>query len=201
MSNLLSFPKAHFYALLSLSICAYARRIKGLEILGNSVSFYGIPLIRRAIGSKIIIGANSKFVSSRNVNVAGISQHCILATLSSTSIIKIGENCNFSGTVLVAATSIDIGDYCNFGANVKVYDTDFHVEDPILRRQQTSPCLANTRPVKIGKDVWIGSDAMILKGVTIGDEAIIGAGSVVTKDVPSRHIVAGNPAKPIRPIS
>ena len=56
------------------------------------------------------------------------------------------------------------------------------------------------RPIHVENDVWIGSNAVILQGVTIGEGSIVAAGAVVTKDVPARHIVAGNPARVIRPI-
>lgn len=197
----LIFPtKADFYKVFSFLICLYAKRIKGVELASNTVAFYGMPLITRAPGATIEIGENSKFISARDINVAGINQQCILAAMGPESIIKIGKYCGFSGSVLVAETSIEIGDFCNIGANVKIYDTDFHVEDPILRRSQLSPHIAKTSPVKIGQDVWIGANVIVLKGVTIGDGAIIGAGSVVTKDVPSKYVFAGNPARLIRPI-
>ncbi len=94
------------------------------------------------------------------------------------------------GTTLAAAASLEIGPHCLVGEFVAIHDTNFHSVSP------DQP--AKTRPVRIGRNVWIGHRAIILAGVTVGDHAIIGAGAVVTKDVPARTIVAGNPAAPVR---
>lgn len=87
---------------------------------------------------------------------------------------------------------ITIGDYCAISDNVQILDSDFH---PITYNGETSTM---SKPVHIGNHVWIGRSAIILKGVTIGDGAIVGAGSIVTRDVPARCLVAGTPAKVIR---
>ncbi len=92
--------------------------------------------------------------------------------------------------VLLDVTPIHIGDRTQIGPAVQIYAAD-HPRDPDIRR-----CgLENGRPVHIGADVWIGGGAIILPGITIGDNAIIGAGSVVTKDVPAGATHLGNPAR------
>ena len=88
---------------------------------------------------------------------------------------------------------IAIGDLTKIGPNVQIYTAD-HPKDPAKRRQ----LLESGRPVTIGSNVWIGGSAVILPGVTIGDDAIIGAGSVVTRDVAAGVTVVGNPARPLR---
>ena len=88
---------------------------------------------------------------------------------------------------------IEIGNNCIFGRNVNISDSDFH---PI--KNDKGEYINASRPVVIGDNVWLGHDCIILKGVTIGNGAIIAAGSVVTKDVPPCSIVAGNPAKVIK---
>lgn len=85
---------------------------------------------------------------------------------------------------------IEIGKNTFIGEEVIIRDTDEH---SIIRKDYK-----NTLAIKIGDNVWIGMRAMILKGVTIGDGAIIAAGSIVTKDVPNNCLVAGNPAKIIK---
>ncbi|QNI38315.1 sugar O-acetyltransferase [Edaphobacter albus] len=92
--------------------------------------------------------------------------------------------------VLLDVTSITIGERTQIGPAVQIYAAD-HPRDPAIRRVN----LENGRPVRIGANVWIGGGAIILPGVTIGDDAIIGAGSVVTRDVPSGATVFGNPAR------
>ncbi|WP_158747349.1 sugar O-acetyltransferase [Acidisphaera sp. L21] len=98
---------------------------------------------------------------------------------------------NFNCVILDVAAVI-IGEGTQIGPGVQIYAAD-HPRDPALRRQG----LELGRPVRIGAFVWIGGGAIILPGVTIGDDAIIGAGSVVTRDVPPGGRVAGNPARPL----
>jgi maltose O-acetyltransferase len=94
------------------------------------------------------------------------------------------------GCVLLDVVAIEIGDLCQIGSGVQILTAD-HPRDPALRRQGYESGI----PVRIGENVWIGSGAIILPGLTIGADAIIGAGSVVTRDVPAGATVMGNPAK------
>jgi acetyltransferase-like isoleucine patch superfamily enzyme len=104
-------------------------------------------------------------------------------------------------------TGITIVDRVLGSANVTIHDTDSHPIDPGARFEQTKEIIhkghARTNPgirsarIKIGNDVWISAGAIILKVVSIGDAAIVGAGSVVTKNVPSKTTVAGNPAREV----
>ncbi len=99
---------------------------------------------------------------------------------------------NFDCVVLDGAR-VTIGAHTQFGPNVQIY-TASHPLEADLRRTG----LEDNRPVSIGADCWIGGSVVIRPGVTIGDRCVIGAGSVVTKDVPDDTVAAGNPAKPIR---
>lgn len=103
---------------------------------------------------------------------------------------RVGVN---QGISLVAEVSITIGDYTRIGDHVAVYDSSYHPveEGGEVRRA----------PVTIGHNVWIGRAAIILPGVTIGDHSVVAAGSVVTKDVPARTLVAGSPAKHVRSLT
>ena len=85
--------------------------------------------------------------------------------------------------------------------NSNVYDTDFHTIDPILRKKQNLNLKSiKSSPVIIGNDVWIGGNVTILKGVNIGDRAVIAFGAVVTKDVPKEELHGGIPAVKIKNI-
>ncbi|HET6389427.1 MAG TPA: acyltransferase [Hyphomicrobium sp.] len=95
-----------------------------------------------------------------------------------------------TGATIVATHSIVIGDDCLIGDFVAIFDTDHHQLEP---SQPT-----RVAPVRLGNNVWIGRSATILPGVTIGDHAVVAAGSVVTADVPPRTVVGGVPARPIR---
>ena len=96
-------------------------------------------------------------------------------------------NFNF---VLLDCAPVTIGDHVFIGPNVQIY-TAHHPLDAATRDQH----IGWAEPITIGSHVWIGGGAIILPGVTIGDGAVIGAGSVVTKDVPAYHLAMGNPAK------
>lgn len=107
--------------------------------------------------------------------------------------VEIGQHCLVCpGTRIMAATSITIGGDCMMAQNVCITDADWH---DIYDR---SAAIGNTQPVVIEKNVWIGDSAMICKGVHIGENAIIGAGAIVTKDIPANAIAAGTPAAIVR---
>lgn len=86
---------------------------------------------------------------------------------------------------------IKIGQDCMIGAHVTILDNNFHRIDDLNS-------VPEPQPVWIGDRVWIGNRSIILPGITIGDEAVIGAGSVVTKSVPPKTVVAGNPARTVK---
>ncbi|MGD9731525.1 MAG: DapH/DapD/GlmU-related protein [Desulfamplus sp.] len=152
-------------------------------------------------GSFISIG-NSCLICSRSSQTAlGVSHPVILRTLQAGAELKIGSGVRMSGTTICSAQSIIIGDHCVIGANVIIVDTDFHSLNYLVRSSPDDARLAKSKPLKIGNDVFIGGNSTILKGVTIGDGAVIGAASVVTRDVPAGVIVAGNPAKIIGDIN
>jgi len=138
--------------------------------------------------TRIFMGENS------NVNISG------KFSIGFGSDIRVFKNANlkigsgyFNGFVqVVCAHSIEIGDNCAIARDVIIRDTDAHelVEEGFKK----------TKPVKIGNHVWIGTRAIIMKGVTVGDGAVVAAGAVVTKDVPKNSVVAGIPARVIKTI-
>lgn len=97
------------------------------------------------------------------------------------------------GCVILDCASVQIGDNVLCAPNVHIY-TATHPTDPEIRRSG----LELAAPVKIGNNVWLGGGAIVCPGVTIGDDTTIGAGSVVTKDIPARVVAAGNPCRIIR---
>ncbi|WP_299402270.1 sugar O-acetyltransferase [uncultured Roseobacter sp.] len=99
-----------------------------------------------------------------------------------------------AGCTILDCATVTIEDQCQLGPNVQIYCAEHH-KDPVKRSVEG---LELAKPVHIGKRVWIGGNAVILPGVRIGDGAVIGAGSVVTKDVTAGQIVVGNPARPIK---
>jgi acetyltransferase-like isoleucine patch superfamily enzyme len=157
--------------------------------MGRGCSFYGLPCFRRHPRSRITIAANCEFLSASTSNLIGINRPCIISTLAEGAEIEIGTNCGFSGTVIGCAGRIVIGDHVRCGANALITDTDWHTDDP-----RTGP----DAPVIIGNNVWLGVNVIVLKGVSIGENTLVGAGSLVTRSLPANVFAAGVPAKVIR---
>lgn len=145
---------------------------------------------------RIQIGNDVTINSSVMSNPLGGSSCAILVSGKQGSI-QIGNNVGISNATLFAQDCISIGDNTLIGAGVKIYDSDFHPIDSDKRRNKEKPVI---EPVRVGKDVFIGAHSIILKGVSIGDRSVVGAGSVVTKSIPSEEIWAGNPARFIRKV-
>jgi maltose O-acetyltransferase len=109
--------------------------------------------------------------------------------------IALGERVFFNfNCVVLDVCAVRIGSFTQLGPAVQIY-TATHPLDAELRRRQESG-----KPVEIGADVWIGGGAIVLPGVRIGSRSVIGAGSVVTRDVPDNVVAAGNPCRVLRQI-
>jgi acetyltransferase-like isoleucine patch superfamily enzyme len=103
-----------------------------------------------------------------------------------------------SGSSLFAADSIRIGNHVLIAGDVRIADFDGHPLDAERRRAKEPTPAEAIRPIVIGDDVWIGTGAMIMKGVTVGARSVVAAASVVTRDVPPDVVVAGNPARVVK---
>ena len=107
--------------------------------------------------------------------------------------LQLGRNSYMNASLIQCASTIAIGDGCAIAGDVLIQDTDFHsVLDENGNEKERA------KPITIGNHVWICAKATVLKGVTIGDGAIVAAGAVVTKDVPAHALVGGNPARVIK---
>jgi acetyltransferase-like isoleucine patch superfamily enzyme len=141
----------------------------------------------RYIRFKILCGEFGEPAGS-NVKYA-----CGLRIVQKMKNVKIGKRCSFGGDVVFHADDlIEVGDDCMFayGVNIVTAGHDYNV--PLMRKKVIR------KPVRIGSNVWIGVNALILPGVTIKDGAVVGAGAVVTKDVPENAIMIGSPARVIK---
>ena len=114
--------------------------------------------------------------------------------------LTIGEDVGFSNSTICCREEITIGDHTIIGGNSKIWDTDFHPIS-IEQRKIDIDSNAKTSPIYIGKYVFIGADVTIMKGVSIGDFAVIGAGSVVRSNIPDNEVWAGNPAGFVKKLS
>lgn len=166
---------------------------KGVH-LGKNADFVGSCHFRRYPGTSIIIGSGCTFLSRPTANLIGINRPCMISTMNSPfqAAITIGDNCGFSGTVIGAFKNITLGNNVRCGANTLITDSDWHLDDP----RSGSPA-----DVVIEDNVWLGVNCVVLKGVRIGKNSVIGANSVVTKDIPANVIAGGNPCKVIKPLT
>jgi acetyltransferase-like isoleucine patch superfamily enzyme len=194
----LDMPWAATNELRRLAALPYMRLMFGLHGLawGRGWRILGMPIIQRFRGSRIVLGDGLELRSWRSTNPLAPSHAVVLATRSAGALIELGRDVAMTGATLVAAERITIGDRVLIGANATIVDTDFHPLDPVARRRDI---LAGARAaVVIEDDVFVGMHSLILKGVRLGAGSVIGAGSVVTRDVPAGALVAGNPARIVR---
>lgn len=167
--------------------------------LGRRVRCHGPVGLLRWPGSSIEIGSSVQIVSSwRRATSACLAFPARLRVFGPDAAIIIGDNCQLNGSSLTArSTSIILGKQVLLGPNCIIVDSDFHAPWPPERRAQDAG-MSRDAPVRIGDYVWIGMNCIILKGVTIGKGAIIGAGSVVTRDIPANTLACGNPCRPVK---
>lgn len=163
-------------------------------ILGKNVCIPGkVSWVIR--GGKIWIGDNFYFSSGDGVNpIASNLQGAIYVENGAS--LTIGNHVGMSSTRIWTHESVTIGDHVKIGACVLIMDTDAHPMDYLTRR--SSGLGTKSAPIVIEDDVWIGAHSIILKGVRIGARSVIGAGSVVTKSIPSDSVAAGNPCRVIK---
>ena len=111
--------------------------------------------------------------------------------------LTIGKKVGISNSTIVCSQSVSIGDHVLIGGGCCLWDTDFHSVDPVIRKQDIGAG-ARSAPIIIEDNVFIGAATIVLKGVTIGENSVIGAGSVVTKSIPKNEVWGGSPARFIR---
>ncbi|MDH5189875.1 MAG: acyltransferase [Gammaproteobacteria bacterium] len=186
-----------YWDLFSNYFVLYFLRHAGVTLKKN-IKCYGMPLLSIKKGSKIKIGNNVVLRSISRGNAIGINHRIILTTHTSHAHIEIGDHVGISGGSICCRKRINIGDYTLVGANVVIADNDMHAVKSENRRYNNNDLDIPAREICIGKNVWIGADVFICKGVSIGDNSVIGAMSVVSKSIPSDCIAAGNPAKVIK---
>lgn len=159
---------------------------------GKNLICDGVTILKIESGADVQIDDDCFFNSGRGINPLASNIKAQIAVREG-AFVKIGNNCGFSSPVINIRKGLTIGNHATVGARVTFLDSDSHSLNYRDRRD-----VEKDAEIVVGDDVLIGVNAMILKGVHIGDRSIIGAGSVVTRDVPADCIVAGNPAKVIK---
>ncbi len=176
-------------------------RLLGVK-LGKGASMMNKVYVHIDDGTEVTIGSHFAVNSGDNSNPLCGNVRCSIYVAAGAKL-TIGDWCGISGGCLWATNNIIIGNNVNIGANCVIMDGDMHNTDWRLRhkdRFSKDPVPFKKRPIVIGDDVWLGADCIVLKGVAIGARTIIGAGSVIVKDIPANVIAGGNPCKVIKKI-
>ena len=175
------------YEIFSTIIAKIKFKLWGI-VYGEGIRTIGRIIIFRTPKSVIRIGNHCVFNSSSKLNFRGINHPCILQTGTNHARIIIGDHVEMSGCSIVCNDSVIIGNNVLFGANCQIGDRDGHQD-----RYASKPA-----PIIIEDGVWLGMNVTVLKGVTIGKNTIIGANSLVTKDIPANCIAVGNPCRSLK---
>jgi acetyltransferase-like isoleucine patch superfamily enzyme len=179
------------------AVLARRRLLSAGVTFGDGLHCFGVPNVTVMTGSSVTLGQRVTLISWSRYTALGVCHPVVLRTMTSSASIVIGDDVGISGATICSAMSVTIGSRSMLGADVIVCDTDFHPVLPEGRRHAKTPTPRNDDAVKIGTDVFVGARSIVLKGATIGDGSVIGAGSVVTGDVPARSVAAGVPARVI----
>ena len=192
LARLVRSPRTILHLAVDRIVAPLWLRLLGVEV-GAGCRFEGLPMVSLADGARITLGRDV-VIWSREGSSGGIAHPTILAALEPHSSIVVGEGTGISGASIVARRRVEIGRRVLIGAGAGIWDTDFHSLDPAQRRvhaTRDAACAA----VQIEDEVFVGARTLILKGVTLHSQAVVGAGAVVTKDVGAGAIVFGNPAR------
>jgi acetyltransferase-like isoleucine patch superfamily enzyme len=165
-------------------------------LIGSRPRIWGRFFVQIFQGGRLEIGDDFHLVSEPKrsaITLYGRGQFTVFPG----AVIKIGNHVGLNGTAITSKCNVEIGSETIIGPNVVIVDSDFHNIWPPDSRWTTSSKEMD-KEVKVGENVWVGMNSIILKGSHIGNNSVIGAGSVVSGEIPADCIAAGNPARFIR---
>jgi acetyltransferase-like isoleucine patch superfamily enzyme len=168
-------------------------KLQGNGVEFSSLSSNGVPMIDVEMGGVLHFGKNFRMNNGKYYNKIGRQQASMFIVTKNGSV-TFGDNVGVSSSAFFCTLKIEIGNNVKIGGNCVFYDTDFHSLNFLDRRDDKTDKLNNkSAPLIIKDDVFIGSHCTVLKGITIGERSIIGAGSVVCKSIPPDEIWGGDP--------
>ena len=173
---------------------------------GKTLLLKGCPFIYNKKGAELTIGNNVTVKSSFLSNLVGLYSRTIIVTRAPGAYIRIGDNVGMSGVTIYARKGIEIGENTAIGGNTKILDNDFHPIEAetrnklLMDKNGGDSDLIPAKPIKIGKNCFIGCNAIILKGTELGDGCVVGAGAVVSGKFEPDSVIVGNPARCIRKV-
>lgn len=167
-------------------------KLKKLGLDYRKIYTVGFPEFN--IKGKLSLDGIWVMVNTFSCSTLGINRKCKI-TVYPDALLEIKGRISMSNTAIVCTKHISIGANCMIGGGVTIVDSDFHSMNPIHWNTPKDEELMKSKDVIIGENVFIGMNSIILKGVTIGDNSILAAGSVLHSDVPTGEVWGGNPAK------
>ena len=171
-------------------------RLNGIRF-GSGLRAIGVPSVNISIGGNVTIGKGFYLRTGVEDTEVGFVGSRIRVGPKGT--LTIGNRVWASNVSIFCHQSVTIGNHVLLGGGVQIFDTNFHSTDPSVRgtRRETYETI-RTAPVFIGSHAFIGTNAIVCKGVSIGENAVVAAGSVVVQDIPSGETWGGNPARKIK---
>ena len=171
-------------------------RLNGIRF-GRGLRAVGVPAVNVSLGGRAEIG--ERFTIRTGLHDTEVGSADSRIRVGPKGVLRIGNRVGMSNATIVCEESVEIGDDVLLGGGVQVFDTNFHSTDAAVRASgRETRADVRTAPVRIGPRVFVGANAIVCKGVTIGDEAVVAAGSVVVCDVPACETWGGNPARRIK---
>lgn len=171
---------------------------KKIELKGSLRVLGYLPVCKLPGKARIVLGDKVVLNSDFEKSNTALTYKCTLVC-GFEGLIEIGDNTMLNGVAITAYKKVSIGKNCQIASSTLIADTDFHPVDHTTREKEVlghkiDYAWVGKKEVSIGNNVWIGWGSTILKGVTIGDNCIIAAGSIVVNDIPANSMAAGNPA-------
>jgi len=176
-----------------LAGAVHSNPLEWIQIILAALNTLRCRYVLRCIGKGTVVGRGTKIVNFTNITIGSgcFVQEYVYMRAGRQGYIRIGNDCAMNSFAkLFGHGGIEIGDRTQLGPACLITTTEHDYQRRDLRTE--------FRKVTIGKGVWIGANSLILPGVTIGDDCVIGAGSVVTRDIPSGSIAVGSPARVIK---
>jgi len=169
----------------------YYRRKSNITLGDNTSLFYKALIIGEG---DFVIGKNLRLGRSHRGYHAGMPFYTYLVTSEKTAKIKVGDNSRINAAAIHAYSEISIGNNCLIASGVHIIDSNGH---ELLSNDRTVG-MDKPSPISIGNNVWIGLNAVILKGTIIGDNSVVAAGSIVKGIFPPNSLIQGNPARIVK---
>lgn len=171
--------------------------LNGIEY-GSGLITSGTPYVHLSRRGRIQIGNNLSLGNWVATNASGLKGKCKLEARNG-AVLTIGNNVGMTATTIICHQKVIIEDNVMIGVGTHIYDTNFHNISSVLRIDMHDPqSSVKSAPIILCKNAFIGAYSIILKGVSIGENSIVAAGSVVVKSIPNNQIWGGNPAKFIK---